>query len=45
MIVISIENISKYYRLGSIANRTLYEDLKRWWAKVRGKPDPTLKGF
>ena len=43
MIVISIEHISKYYRLGSIGNRTLYEDLNRWWAKVRGKPDPTLR--
>ena len=43
MIVISIENISKYYRLGSIGNRTLYEDLNRWWAKLRGKPDPTLR--
>ena len=43
MIVISIENISKYCRLGSIGNRTLYEDLNRWWAKVRGKPDPTLR--
>jgi hypothetical protein len=43
MIVISIENISKYYRLGSIGNRTLYEDLNRWWGKLRGKPDPTLR--
>ena len=43
MTVISIENISKYYRLGSIGNITLYEDLNRWWAKLRGKPDPTLR--
>jgi lipopolysaccharide transport system ATP-binding protein len=41
--VISIENVCKYYRLGSIGNRTLYQDLNRWWAKVRGKPDPLQK--
>lgn len=40
---ISIENISKQYRLGAIGNRTLYEDLNRWWAKVRGLPDPLAK--
>lgn len=42
-ITISVENISKYYRLGTIGNRTLYEDLNRWWARLRGKTDPTLK--
>lgn len=41
--VISVENLSKYYRLGTIGNRTLYEDLNRWWARRRGKPDPILK--
>lgn len=41
--VISVENLSKYYRLGTIGNRTLYEDLNRWWARMRGKPDPALK--
>jgi len=29
--------------LGSIGNQTLYQDLNRWWAKVRRKPDPLLK--
>lgn len=40
---ISIENLSKQYRLGAIGNQTLYEDLNRWWARVRGFPDPIAK--
>lgn len=42
-VVISIENVSKYYQLGSIGNRTLYQDLNRWWAKIRHRPDPLQK--
>ena len=38
--VISLENISKYYRLGVIGSQTLTGDLNRWWARLRGKPDP-----
>jgi lipopolysaccharide transport system ATP-binding protein len=38
--VISIENLSKSYRLGVIGTGTFYGDLKRWWAKKLGKPDP-----
>lgn len=41
--VISVENISKSYRLGVIGTGTFYGDLKRWWAKQRGLPDPYLK--
>lgn len=41
--VISVENLSKVYRLGQIGGRTLSEDLNRWWAKMRGKPNPYLK--
>jgi lipopolysaccharide transport system ATP-binding protein len=41
--VISVEQISKVYRLGMIGGGTLGEDLTRWWAKVRDKPDPSLK--
>jgi lipopolysaccharide transport system ATP-binding protein len=41
--VISIENLSKSYRLGTIGSGTLREDLNRWWAKVRERADPTLK--
>ncbi|MCP5424682.1 MAG: ATP-binding cassette domain-containing protein [Gammaproteobacteria bacterium] len=38
--VISVENLSKYYRLGVIGGATLREDLSRWWARMRNKPDP-----
>jgi lipopolysaccharide transport system ATP-binding protein len=41
--MISIENVSKAYRLGQIGGGTLREDFARWWAKLRRKPDPFLK--
>ncbi|MGI9087610.1 MAG: ABC transporter ATP-binding protein [Chthoniobacterales bacterium] len=41
--VISVENVSKSYRLGTIGGGTLKEDVNRWWARARGKSDPTLK--
>ena len=41
--VISVENLSKKYRLGLIGGGTLRDDLNRWWAKRRGRPDPLLK--
>jgi lipopolysaccharide transport system ATP-binding protein len=41
--VISVEKVSKAYRLGQIGGGTLKEDFSRWWAKLRGKPDPFLK--
>jgi lipopolysaccharide transport system ATP-binding protein len=41
--VIEVENLSKFYRLGSVNTGTLSDDLRRAWAKLRGKPDPTLK--
>jgi lipopolysaccharide transport system ATP-binding protein len=42
-IVISVENLSKLYRLGQIGTGTLSHDLNVWWAKARGKPNPLLK--
>jgi lipopolysaccharide transport system ATP-binding protein len=42
-VVIQVENLSKYDRLGLIGGGTLREDLNRWWAKARGRPDPLLK--
>ncbi|WP_295388956.1 ABC transporter ATP-binding protein [uncultured Thiodictyon sp.] len=42
-VVIKVENLSKYYRLGVIGGGTLREDLNRWWAKARGRPDPLLQ--
>jgi lipopolysaccharide transport system ATP-binding protein len=41
--VISVEHLSKAYRLGQIGTGTLSHDLNVWWAKVRGKPNPMLK--
>ncbi len=40
---ISIENVSKSYRLGEIGSGTLANDIKVWWAKARGKSNPLLK--
>jgi lipopolysaccharide transport system ATP-binding protein len=42
-IVISVENLSKTYHLGQIGTGTFADDLKVWWAKTRGKPNPLLK--
>jgi lipopolysaccharide transport system ATP-binding protein len=41
--VISVENLSKVYRLGQIGTGTFSNDLKLWWAKTRGKPNPLLR--
>jgi lipopolysaccharide transport system ATP-binding protein len=41
--VISVENLSKAYRLGQIGTGTLSRDINVWWAKKRGKPNPFLK--
>jgi homopolymeric O-antigen transport system ATP-binding protein len=41
--VISVERLSKCYRLGAIGGGTLREDLGRWWAKLRKKADPSIK--
>ena len=38
--VISVENLTKRYDLGVIGTGTLSRDLNRWWARLRGKPDP-----
>jgi lipopolysaccharide transport system ATP-binding protein len=42
-LVLSIENVSKMYRLGVIGTGTLHADLSRWWAQARGRPDPALR--
>jgi len=43
MTVISVENLSKQYRLGLIGGATFREEFGRWWAKKLGKPDPYAK--
>ncbi|MBN1147687.1 MAG: ABC transporter ATP-binding protein [Anaerolineales bacterium] len=42
-IAIEIDHLSKAYRLGQIGGATLKEDLNRWWARARHKPDPYIK--
>jgi lipopolysaccharide transport system ATP-binding protein len=42
-VVISVEDISKQYRLGQVGRRTLSHDFNRWYHRVRGKEDPYLK--
>jgi len=41
--VISVEHLSKTYRLGQIGTGTFSRDLELWWAKLRGKPNPLLR--
>lgn len=41
--IIKLEDISKQYRLGVVGTGTLSHDLNRFFAKMRGKEDPTLK--
>jgi lipopolysaccharide transport system ATP-binding protein len=38
--VIQVDHLSKQYRLGVIGGKRLVDDVNRWWAKLRGKPDP-----
>ena len=42
-VVIRAEGLGKQYRLGEIGTGTLSHDLNRWWARVRGRPDPLVK--
>jgi lipopolysaccharide transport system ATP-binding protein len=41
--VISVEHLSKAYRLGQIGTGTLSHDLNVWWSRIRGRPSPLLK--
>ena len=43
MPVISVENLSKSYRLGQINTGTFSRDLEAWWARLRGRPNPHLR--
>jgi lipopolysaccharide transport system ATP-binding protein len=40
--VIEVRDVSKQYRLGKVGTGTFSEDVQRWWARMRGKPDPFL---
>lgn len=41
-VVISVENLTKQYRLGVISHRTLQRDIQSWWARLHGRDDPNL---
>jgi lipopolysaccharide transport system ATP-binding protein len=41
--VISIEEVSKMYRLGAIGAGNLRHDLNKWWYQMRGKENPYLQ--
>ena len=41
--ILSVENISKQYRLGLVGTGTLSDDLKRWWYRLLRREDPFLK--
>lgn len=42
-LAISVEEVSKMYRLGEVGTGTISHDLNRWWHKVRGKEDPYMQ--
>ena len=41
--IIAVEHLTKMYRLGAIGGATAQEDFARWWARMRRRPDPSLK--
>jgi lipopolysaccharide transport system ATP-binding protein len=41
--VISVESVSKQYKLGVINHGTLQRELQSWWARLRGRADPNLE--
>lgn len=42
-VVLSVENVSKQYRLGQTGTGMLMHDLNRWVHRIRGKEDPYRK--
>jgi lipopolysaccharide transport system ATP-binding protein len=42
-LAISVDSVSKKYRLGSVGRQTLREDVSRAWARLCGRPDPSLR--
>ena len=42
-IILSVENVSKEYQLGTFSAGTFGGDVQRWWYKMRGKEDPFKK--
>jgi lipopolysaccharide transport system ATP-binding protein len=42
-LAISIENLTKEYRLGVINHGMLFKDVQSYWARMRNKPDPNAR--
>jgi lipopolysaccharide transport system ATP-binding protein len=42
-LAVKVENVSKYYRLGTINNGELWRDLQSYFARVFGREDPNLE--
>lgn len=42
-IAISVEDVSKMYRLGEVGTGTISHDINRWLHRLRGKDDPYMK--
>lgn len=42
-LALKMDSVSKLYRLGEVGTGTVAHDLNRWWAKVRGKDDPSCR--
>lgn len=41
--VIEVSDVTKTYRLGEVGTGTLAHDINRWWACLRGRPDPYVR--
>jgi len=41
--VIEVSNLSKQYRLGFVGTTSIADDIKKYWSKIKGKDDPTIK--
>jgi lipopolysaccharide transport system ATP-binding protein len=41
--VIKVDNVAKLYQLGTVGSWSFSDDVKKWWASVRGKEDPFAK--
>jgi lipopolysaccharide transport system ATP-binding protein len=44
-LAVSVENVTKEYRLGVLNHGMLFKDLQSYWARLRGKPDPNAPLF
>jgi len=45
VLAISIQNVTKEYRLGVLNHGMLFKDMQSYWARLRNKPDPNAPLF